>query len=59
MEISRRMVKTEQHGQIKHYNGITDKPHKLTRGGAKRKEGKRATESMNELSSGYRFRFEF
>lgn len=59
MEISSRMVKTEQQGQIKHCDSIIDKPHQLTRGSAKRKEVKRATERMNELSNGYRFRFEF
>lgn len=39
MEISSRMVKTEQQGQIKHCNSITDKPHKLT-GGCAEKRGK-------------------
>lgn len=59
MEISSRMVKTEEQGQIKHCNSITDKPHRLTGEGAKRKEVKSATERMNELSDGYGFRFEF
>lgn len=46
--VSSRMVKTEQQAQIKHCNSITDKPHKLTGGGAKKKEVKIVTESMTE-----------
>lgn len=45
MEISSRMVKTEQEGQVKPCNSITDKPHKMNGGGVERKEGKIVPES--------------